>query len=142
MFKTKTSAETRVVSLNTDSIAIQIQKGDEDRVAEVISDWEKTFGFKMDRVEVIAHRGLNINSYIEVVRERDGKPYLKSKGSLAHDPGIMADHNQLVVAKAIGHWMLDGTPIEQFIRDAAAKREILNFTEMRSAPSSTLRYGG
>ena len=142
MFKTKTSAETRVVSLNTDSIAIQIQKGDEDRVADVISDWEKTFGFKMDRVEVIAHRGLNINSYIEVVREGDGKPYLKSKGSLAHDPGIMADHNQLVVAKAIGHWMLDGTPIEQFIRDAAAKREILNFTEMRSAPSSTLRYGG
>ena len=142
MFKTFPSDETRVVSLNTDSIAIQVHAGDEDRIAEVISDWEKAFDFEMERVEVIAHRGLNINSYIEVVREGDGDPYIKSKGSLAHDPGIMADHNQLVVAKAVGQWMLDGTPIEQFIRDSAARREILQFTQMRSAPSSTLRYGG
>ena len=142
MFKTFASDETRVVSLNTDSIAIQVQAGDEDRIAEVISDWEKTFDFEMERVEVIAHRGLNINSYIEVVKEGDGDPYIKSKGLLAHDPGIMADHNQLVVSKAVGQWMLDGTPIEQFIRDTAARHEILQFTEMRSAPSSTLRYGG
>ena len=142
MFKTIATDETRVVSLNTDSIAIQIQEGDEDRIAEVIGDWESTFNFEMERVEVIAHRGLNINSYIEVVCENGGKPYLKSKGSLAHDPGIMADHNQLVVAKAIGQWMLDGTPIEQFIQDTAVRREILNFTEMRTAPSSALRYGG
>jgi putative DNA primase/helicase len=142
MFKTEPSVETRVVSLNTDSIAIQIQEGDEDRISQVISDWEEVSGFQMERSEVIAHRGLNINSYIEVVREGDDPPYLKSKGSLAHDPGITADHNQLVVARAIGQWMMDGTPIDRFIRDAAARREILIFTEMRSAPSSALRYGG
>jgi hypothetical protein len=71
MFKTEPSFETRVVSLNTDSIAIQIQEGDEDRISQVFSDWEEVSGFQMERSEVIAHRGLNINSYIEVVREAD-----------------------------------------------------------------------
>ena len=133
---------TRVVSLNTDSIALQVRPGDEDRVAQLISEWEKTFGFAMERTEVIAHRGLNINSYIEVVREGDGAPEIKSKGLLAHDPGIAADHNALIVAQAMGQWMLDGTDVGVFIRQAAARREILKFTEMRSAPSSGLRYGG
>jgi hypothetical protein len=142
MFDTKESQVTRVVSLNTDSIALKVKPGDEARIEGVISEWEQAFGFEMEKTQVIAHRGLNINSYIEVVCESGGKPYLKSKGSLAHDPGISADHNMLVVARAIGQWMLDGTPIDQFIQESAARKEILNFTEMRSAPSSSLRYGG
>lgn len=142
MFKTNPTHETRVVSLNTDSIALQVAPGDEARVAQVIADWEATFGFKMERTEVLAHRGLNINSYIEVVREGDGLPEIKSKGLLAHDPGISANHDALVVRQAIGQWMLDGTPVEGFIRAVAEQREILRFTEMRSAPGSGLRVGG
>jgi hypothetical protein len=133
---------TRVVSLNTDSIALQVRPGDEDRVTELIAEWEKTFGFEMERTEVLSHRGLNINSYIEVVREGEGAPEIKSKGLLSHDPGIAADHNALIVAQAIGQWMLDGSDVGQLIREAAARREILRFTEMRSAPSSGLRSGG
>lgn len=142
MFKTDPTQETRVVSLNTDSIALQIAPGDEERVTQVIADWEQTFGFQMERTEVLAHRGLNINSYIEVVREGGGAPEIKSKGLLAHDPGISANHDALVVRQAIGQWMLDGTPIEDFIQAAAHRREILLFTEMRSAPGSGLRVGG
>ena len=142
MFKTKATEQTRVVSLNTDSIVLQVQPGDEAAVERVIADWESTFGFRMERTEVLAHRGLNINSYIEVVREVGGEPEIKSKGLLAHDPGISADHNCLIVAQAIGQWMLDGTDVEQFIRSAAQRRDILKFTEMRSAPSSGLRAGG
>jgi len=142
MFKTSPTNETRVVSLNTDSIALQIEPGDEERVEKVIAEWESTFGFQMERTEVISHRGLNINSYIEVVREGGSEPFIKSKGSLAHAPGISADHNAVIVAQAIGQWMLDGTDPQQFIEDAAQSREILKFTEMRSAPSSHLRFGG
>lgn len=142
MFKTEPSCETRVVSLNTDSIALQVAPGDEARVEQVIADWERTFGFQMERTEVLAHRGLNINSYIEVVREGDGPPEIKSKGLLAHDPGISANHDALVVRQAIGQQMLDGTPVEDYIRAAAERREILKFTEMRSAPGSGLRVGG
>ena len=142
MFKTAPSFETRVVSLNTDSIAMQIEPGDEDRVEKVIASWEDTFGFQMERTEVLSHRGLNINSYIEVVREGGGEPFIKSKGSLAHDPGISADHNAIIISQAIGQWMLDGTAPKQFIQEAADRREILAFTEMRSAPSSHLRFGG
>jgi len=142
MFKTDPSRETRVVSLNTDSIALQVAPGDEARVEQVIADWEHTFSFQMERTEVLAHRGLNINSYIEVVREGDGPPEIKSKGLLAHDPGISANHDALVVRQAIGQQMLDGTPVEDYIRAAAGRREILLFTEMRSAPGSGLRVGG
>ena len=142
MFTTTPTVKTRVVLLNTDSIVLQVAPGDEDRVQQVVKDWEYTFNFEMERTEVLSHRGVNINSYVEVAREGGHPPEIKSKGLLAHDPGISADHNALVVAQAIGQWMLDGTDIEQYIRDAAAKREILRFTEMRSAPSSLLRSGG
>ncbi len=142
VFVTAPSSETRVVSLNTDSIALQVAPGDEKRVEQVVGAWEQTFGFQMERTEVLAHRGLNINSYIEVVRESDGPPEIKSKGLLAHDPGISANHDALVVRQAIGQQMLDGTSAEAFIRAAAERREILLFTEMRSAPGSGLRLGG
>jgi hypothetical protein len=133
---------TRVVSLNTDSVLVQVQPGDETAVSQVIADWERTFNFQMERTEVLAHRGVNVNSYIEIIQEEGKKPEIKSKGLLAHDPGITADHDRIIVAQAVGQWLLDSTDYEQFIRDAAARREILKFTEMRSAPSSGLRVGG
>jgi putative DNA primase/helicase len=142
MFSTQAVQKTRVVSLNTDSIVLQVQPQNAEAVDQLIADWESTFGFSMERTEVLAHRGVNINTYVELVREGDGEPEIKSKGLLAHDPGISADHNALVVAQAIGQWLLDGTDVETFIRAAAARQEILRFTEMRSAPSSGLRYGG
>ena len=142
MFKTEPSGETRVVSLNTDSIALQVAPQDEAQVAQAIADWEASFGFRMERTEVLAHRGLNINSYIEVVREGDGPPEIKSKGLLAHDPGIYANHDALVVRQAIGQQMLVGMSAESYIRAAAQRREVLLFTEMRSAPGSGLRVGG
>lgn len=141
MFDTKLTDRTRVVSLNTDSISIQVQRGDEERVARVIGEWEETFNFEMERLDVLEHRALNINSYIEVVQEGGGSPVIKSKGLLSHDPGINSNHNQLIVSQAIGQWMLDGTPVEQFILEAAQRRDILKFTEMRTAPSSNIRYG-
>ena len=142
MFKTTPDGQTRVVSLNTDSIVLQIKPGDEARVSQVVQDWESCFGFAMERTEVLAHRGLNINSYIELVREGDGRPEIKSKGLLAHLAGIGADHNALIVAQALGQWLLDGTRVEHFIQQGAERRDILMFTEMRSAPSSCLRSGG
>lgn len=142
MFTTNPTERTRVVSLNTDSIVVQTAPGDEERVQQLIADWEQAFQFQMERTDVLSHRGLNINSYVEVAREGDRPPEIKSKGLLAHDPGIAADHNALVVSQAVGQWMLDGTDVEPFIRAVAAQREILRFTEMRSAPSSGLRSGG
>ena len=142
MFSTRPTERTRVISLNTDSIVLQVLPQDEVAVQQLVADWEQQFGFAMERTEVLAHRGININSYIEVVREAGGAPEIKSKGLLAHDPGISADHNALVVAQAIGQWLLGGVDVETFIRDAAKRREILLFTEMRSAPSSQLRFGG
>jgi hypothetical protein len=142
MFSTQAQQRTRVVSLNTDSILVQVAEGDQGQVDAIIKDWEQSFGFAMERVEVLAHRGLNINSYLEAVREGDGVATLKSKGLLAHDPGISADHDRLIVAKAVGQWMLDGSEVASTIQAAAARRDILLFTEMRSAPSSGLRLDG
>ncbi len=133
---------TRVVSVNTDSVFIEIAPGDTQKVEQTIAAWEQQFQFRMARVEVLAHRELNINSYIEVVCEDGRTPEIKSKGSLAHAPGLSADHDRLIVNQAVGRWMLDRTDVAETIRAAAAARDILLFTEMRSAPSSGLRVGG
>ena len=133
---------TRVVSLNTDSVTLEVRAGDEAALMHIIKDWEDQFGFVMERTEVLSHRGLNINNYLELARD-EGKPAdIKSKGSLAHAPGIGADHDRLIVAQALGAWMRDGTAIEQTIKEAIRAREILRFTEMRSAPLGGLKADG
>ncbi|MFM7502486.1 MAG: hypothetical protein ACKO4P_03930, partial [Betaproteobacteria bacterium] len=129
---------TRVVSLNTDSVTLQVARGDEQAVNEIIAAWEAQFGFQMERTELLDHRALNINNYIELSQEDGKAAQIKSKGALAHAPGIAADHDRLIVAQAVGAWMREGTPIEQTIRSAIDAREILRFTEMRSAPSGAL----
>ena len=129
---------TRVVSLNTDSVTLQVARGDEEAVNEIIAAWEAQFGFQMERTELLDHRALNINNYIELSQEDGKAAQIKSKGALAHAPGIGADHDRLIVAQAVGAWMREGTPIEQTIRSAIDAREILRFTEMRSAPSGAL----
>lgn len=142
MFSMRAVERTRVISLNTDSVVLEVLPHDEAAVQQLVAEWEAQFGFAMERTEVLAHRGININSYIELVREAGAEPEIKSKGLLAHDPGISADHNALVVAQAIGQWLRGGVDVETFIHDAARRRDILLFTEMRSAPSSQLRFGG
>jgi len=129
---------TRVVSLNTDSVTLQVARGDEQAVNEIIAAWEAQFGFQMERTELLDHRALNINNYIELSQEDGKAAQIKSKGALAHAPGIAADHDRLIVAQAVGAWMREGTPIEKTIRSAIDAREILRFTEMRSAPSGAL----
>jgi putative DNA primase/helicase len=129
---------TRVVSLNTDSVTLQVARGDEQAVNEIIAAWEAQFGFQMERTQLLDHRALNINNYIELSQEDGKAAQIKSKGALAHAPGIAADHDRLIVAQAVGAWMREGTPIEKTIRSAIDAREILRFTEMRSAPSGAL----
>jgi len=63
---------TRVVSLNTDSVTLQVARVDEQAVNEIIAAWEAQFGFQMERTELLDHRALNINNYIELSQE-DGK---------------------------------------------------------------------
>ncbi|MBM3371835.1 MAG: hypothetical protein FJY46_14050 [Betaproteobacteria bacterium] len=126
------------MSLNTDSVTLQVARGDEQAVNEIIAAWEAQFGFQMERTELLDHRALNINNYIELSQEDGKAAQIKSKGALAHAPGIAADHDRLIVAQAVGAWMREGTPIEQTIRSAIDAREILRFTEMRSAPSGAL----
>jgi len=44
---------TRVVSLNTDSVTLQVARGDEQAVNEIIAAWEAQFGFQMERTELL-----------------------------------------------------------------------------------------
>ena len=38
---------TRVVSLNTDSVTLEVRAGDEAALMHIIKDWEEQFGFVM-----------------------------------------------------------------------------------------------
>jgi hypothetical protein len=133
---------TRVVSLNTDSVNLEIAPGDEDRALKIMSDWEASFGLTMERTRILHQRSLNINSYISLIQNDDGTLEIKGRGSLNPCPGINADHNRLIIPRAIGHWMLTGGCPEQFIRDAAARKDILAFAELRSTKGGCLRWNG
>jgi P4 family phage/plasmid primase-like protien len=141
MINTKPLNRTFVASANTDGIFYKPAAGDEDRINRVIAQWEKASGLKMERTEIVAHKQLHINSYIQHIRNEDGEIEVKSKGSMNCDPGIESDHNRLVVAKSINQFMLDKTPVEEYIQRIYDERRILEFTEMRSAPSSGYTMG-
>jgi hypothetical protein len=71
--------QTRVLSANTDGLIIRIGEGDEDRVRQVVRDWEASCGLSMEWADIIEHRQLNVNNYVSLVREQ-GKDAVEVKG--------------------------------------------------------------
>ena len=133
----------QILSMNTDGLFYKCESPEEsERVRKAITEFAAEIQCPIDFTKITEHRQEHINSYIQVIANEDGSREVKGKGAWNPDPGINADHNATVVAKAMSQHLLDGTDIREFIESAASEKRFLEFTSMQSSRASTIRVGG
>ena len=133
----------QIISMNTDGLFYRCDSDEERRIVrEEIEKVAAEIQCPIDFTTIAEHRQEHINSYQQVIVHEDGTREVKGKGAWNPDPGINADHNATVCAKAMAQHLLDGSDIRAFIELAASEKRLLEFTSMQTTRSSTLRVGG
>lgn len=105
-------------NVNTDGIAFMIDEADYEKVKEVVAEWEKRTGLKMEEDAIHSMYMKDINNYIMVKGFDDiGEPMLKVKGSYVSDyPTGDYTHNSMsIVCEAIVNYFVKDTPVEETI---------------------------
>lgn len=130
----------KVVSANTDGILIHAKKSRLDDIRKVYKQWEIDSGFTLEETFYKTYVRKNVNNYISVTT--DGT--VKAKGALfVPHGGLLKGFNMPIVALARQKYFLDGTPIEETIRN---HRDIHDFCISKKIGSQfvnvqeTIRY--
>lgn len=102
-----------LIQSNTDGIIIRYPAKADERIRDVIHEWEHRTRLTMELSEVRSIAQKDVNNYIM----EDGDGHIKSKGgyvSLYHKGDFKMNSLQ-VIHKAIGDYFLHGTPVEDTI---------------------------
>lgn len=102
-----------LIQSNTDGIIIRYPAKVDERIRDVIHEWEQRTRLTMELSEVLSIAQKDVNNYIM----EDGDGHIKSKGgyvSLYHKGDFKMNSLQ-VIHKAIGDYFLYGTPVEDTI---------------------------
>ena len=102
-----------LIQSNTDGIIIRYPAKADERIRDVIHEWERRTRLTMELSEVRSIAQKDVNNYIM----EDGDGHIKSKGgyvSLYHKGDFKMNSLQ-VIHKAIGDYFLHGTPVEDTI---------------------------
>lgn len=108
-----------VMSANTDGLLFKCPRGNMDKLAELIKEWESETGFEVETTRYRSVYSSSVNSYIAV--KEDGKT--KRKGPLGNPwgdgdlRGQMSKNPQMyVLSDALVAYINNGTPFEESIR--------------------------
>ena len=102
-----------LIQSNTDGIIIRYPAKVDQRIREVIHEWEQRTRLTMELGEVRAIAQKDVNNYIM----EDGEGHIKSKGGYVslYNGGDFKMNSLQIVHKAIGDYFLHGTPVEDTI---------------------------
>lgn len=117
-----------VMSANTDGLEYYCPKDKVELAESIVFDLELVTGFEMEHGEYQALHAANVNNYVAVYNG-----YTKAKGLYA-DSGLGKGRQTPVVFEAIRDYLLNGTPIEDFIKSCT---DINKFVSAR-----TVKGGG
>lgn len=112
-----------IVQTNTDGILIKMRREDEDKVMNIVAEWEELTGFIMehDDLEVFLQR--DVNNYIEVI---NGRVTLKGKWSNQamgrtidelNGKSMLSNLNAIVAHRAVLDYYIKEIPIEQTVNE-------------------------
>ena len=102
-----------LIQSNTDGIIIRYPAKVDERIRDVIHEWEQRTRLTMELGEVRAIAQKDVNNYIM----EDGEGHIKSKGGYVslYNGGDFKMNSMQIVHKAIGDYFLHGTPVEDTI---------------------------
>ena len=135
----------KVVSSNTDGVEILSKKGllARKKLESIVSNWEKDTGMEMEYGTYNALFARDVNNYIAVYEDKDGKPYTKAKGSYADPedstPILSKNIEYPIVFEAIREYLGNNIPMEDTIYNCD---NVARFTSSRNVKGGCVYYDG
>lgn len=108
----QTISDLRIVQLNTDSIMVECNKADYEKLSEICKEWQERTGFELEEDTVVKIAQKDVNNYIEV----QAGGLHKAKGGylvkgIAAAGAFNVNNSCVIVATALKEYFLHGTPV-------------------------------
>lgn len=134
-----------VISANTDGIVVKCKKAMEDKVNEIIEDWEFETGFDLEPTNYEAIYSRDVNNYIAIIppNPKKNKPRsIKGKGAYAdqYDSFYRLRSNPVneICKQAVKKFLTDSIPVEETIHSC---KNIVDFTSIITVNSGAVKEG-
>lgn len=132
----------RVVSANTDGIAILCPKARREELNWYIAHWEKQTQFETEETEYRALYSRDVNNYVAVYKEpvknKDGSfTYTKTKGAYAKS-GLQKNPTSTICVDAAIDLLVHGTPLATTVKQCT---DIRKFVTVRTVKGGAVKDG-
>lgn len=134
-----------VVSGNTDGVVFRCPRHLEPELFELTAQWERDTGFELESTEYLSLHSQSVNTYIAI--KPDGK--VKRKGVLANPRAegdlrtqMMNSPSMNVCADAAVEHILNGTPVDEFIRSCTDIRDFVTVVQAKGGATWRGEYLG
>lgn len=125
----------QIIQVNTDGITVKYPRQHEDLYYKICDDWQKHVKLELEYADYESMHIANVNNYI--ARYTNGK--VKLKGAYVSDElGWHQNHSAKVIQMAAVSEMLEGIPVEEFIRNHKNKYDFLLRTKVPRSSSLVL----
>ena len=127
--------ELEIIQVNTDGITVKYPRQHEELYYKICDDWQKHVKLELEYADYESMHIANVNNYI--ARYTNGK--VKLKGAYVSDElGWHQNHSAKVIQMAAASEMLEGVPVEEFIRNHKNKYDFLLRTKVPRSSSLVL----
>lgn len=125
----------KVIQANTDGITVKLPRNSEDVYMKICEQWQNDVKLELEFADYEAMYIRDVNNYIS--KYTNGK--FKYKGAYVSDElGWHQNHSAKVIQMAAAAQMLEGIPVEQFIRNHKNKYDFLLRTKVPRSSSLVL----
>lgn len=121
-----TQAGAEVVSANTDGIVVYCDTERENDVEAAAFEWMLDTTYELERTDYALMASRDVNNYVAV--KPDGST--KGKGAFA-EPTMMKNPDGQIVYQAVSQYAIDGTPIEQTIKQCQDLRRFVTVRQVK-----------
>ena len=124
-----------VIQANTDGITVKLPRKYESEYISICDQWQKQVKLELEYADYASMHIRDVNNYI--AKYTNGK--VKLKGAyVADDLGWHQNHSAKVIQMAAAAQMLEGIPVEEFIRNHKNKYDFLLRTKVPRSSSLVL----
>ena len=126
-----------IVSANTDGVCVAATKADMAMIRDTVwlYGWATNFEFEETKYRTVAYK--DVNNYIAVKLNGSAK----AKGIYA-ESGLMKNPTNEVCTMAAQAYLVNGTPVEDFIREHLRPDNFADFTQSRVVNGGAIQYRG
>lgn len=103
----------QIIQINTDGLSVYIHKDKIEIIRNIVFEIEKLYNYKFEEKFYKKMIFQNVNSYLAI--DEDNK--VKQKGEFITNPDLGNSTDELIIAKALCEYFINGTKIEDFIKN-------------------------